>query len=187
MNINLSGKYNPTTTIWSDMSSIPQEHHGVWWLPTGAYLHRLNSSYILNAKWFHPAARNVIHMWMAFLTQIYSRIRLLAPGVLNNIEAEQIKKKRKKGRQREKSLLTAAFSVLLCVVKMLPSELYQDNWPIVLLVIKDHSWKHWATWPKGAFLYFSNKQSAAKLHRKSGKTQWCDYPNFIMLSYIQKE
>lgn len=93
--------------------------------PPWAYLHRLNSSYILNAKWFHPAARDVINMWMAFLTQIYSRIWLLAPGVLNNIEAEQRKKRGgKKGRQREKSLLTAAFSMLLCVVKMLPSELY---------------------------------------------------------------
>lgn len=106
MNINISGKYNPTTTIWSDMSSIPQKHHGVWWLPTGAYLHRLNSYYILNAKWFHPAARNVINMWMAFLTQIYSRIWLLAPGVLNNIEAEQIKKKKKeKKRETEREIL----------------------------------------------------------------------------------
>lgn len=30
-------------------------------------------------------------------------------------------------REREKSSLTAAFSMLLCVVKMLPSEVHEDN------------------------------------------------------------
>lgn len=135
MNINISGKYNPTTTIWSDMSSIPQKHHGVWWLPTGAYLHRLNSYYILNAKWFHPAARNVINMWMAFLTQIYSRIWLLAPGVLNNIEAEQIKKKkREKKGDRERNpcwqLLSPCFSVLL---RCYPQNCNQTTDPLFFL------------------------------------------------------
>lgn len=58
---------------------------------------------------------------MAVLAQIYSQTWLLAP-VLSNVEAEQIKKEGEgeKGRQREKSSLTAAFSMLLHVVKMCP-------------------------------------------------------------------
>lgn len=66
------------------------------------YLHRRNSSYILNAKWFHPAVRNGINMCMAFLTQIYSQTWLLAP-VLSNIEAEQIKRKERKKRGSERN------------------------------------------------------------------------------------
>lgn len=105
ININVSGKYNPTTTIWSDMSSIPRKHHGVGWLPTVAYLYRWNSSYILNAKWFHPAVRNGINMWMAFLAQIYFQTWLPAPGVLSNIGAEQIKRKEREKRETEREIL----------------------------------------------------------------------------------
>lgn len=83
-----------------------------------------------------PAVRNGINMWIAVLTQMYSQTWLLA-AVLSNIEAEQMKRKEKKGRQREKSLLTAAFFMLTHVVKMLPSKLYWDNWPIVPVGIKE--------------------------------------------------
>lgn len=132
-NTNASGKYNPSTIIWSEISTMAQKHPGVWWLTTAAYLHIWNSSYIRNAKWFHPAGRKGIHMWMAFHTEIYSQTWLLSP-VRSNIGAEQIKRNDRERATEREILVDSCF---LHVVKMLPSELYSDNWPIVPVVIKE--------------------------------------------------
>lgn len=70
---------------------------------------------------------------MGLLTPIYSQTRLLALA-LSDIEAEQIKQERERQkRDREKSLLTVAFSMFLCVVKMLPSQLLETTHPLSLV------------------------------------------------------